>query len=86
MPTISRFYGIDIKMYFDDKHGPHFHAECAEDEVVVSILDGSILGGHLPNRRLKLVHQWRRLHTVELLENWNRARHSQPFIQIEGLK
>ena len=32
MPELSRFYGIVIKMYFDDHDPPHFHAEYAEDE------------------------------------------------------
>ncbi|MFQ5754137.1 MAG: DUF4160 domain-containing protein, partial [bacterium] len=27
MPEISRFYGIIIKMYFNDHVPPHFHAE-----------------------------------------------------------
>jgi Domain of unknown function (DUF4160) len=27
MPTISMFYGILIKMFFDDHAPPHFHAE-----------------------------------------------------------
>lgn len=26
MPEISRFYGIVIKMFFDDHQPPHFHA------------------------------------------------------------
>jgi hypothetical protein len=26
MPTISQFYGITIRMYFDDHPPPHFHA------------------------------------------------------------
>jgi len=26
MPTISRFFGIVIAMYFDDHGPPHFHA------------------------------------------------------------
>ena len=26
MPEISRFYGIVIRMYFDDHVPPHFHA------------------------------------------------------------
>jgi Domain of unknown function (DUF4160) len=25
MPTISQFYGITIRMYFDDHPPPHFH-------------------------------------------------------------
>lgn len=27
MPEISRFYGIVIKMYFDDHNPPHLHIE-----------------------------------------------------------
>ena len=26
MPELSRFYGIVIRMYFDDHGPPHFHA------------------------------------------------------------
>jgi len=37
MPELSRFYGIVIKMYFDDHDPSHFHAEYAEDEAVISI-------------------------------------------------
>lgn len=27
MPEISLFYGIRVKMYYDDHNPPHFHAE-----------------------------------------------------------
>jgi hypothetical protein len=27
MPTISRFFGILIQMYFDDHNPPHFHVK-----------------------------------------------------------
>lgn len=37
MPTISMFYGILIKMFYDDHAPPHFHAEYAEYELVVTI-------------------------------------------------
>jgi hypothetical protein len=42
MPTISTFYGILIKMYWDDHAPPHFHAEYAGAEAVIAIqtLDG----------------------------------------------
>lgn len=86
MPIISRFYGIRIRMFFDDRHGPHFHAIYAEDEAQISILDGTVMSGELPNRALKFVQLWRTQHTAELLENWRRARDSQPLEQIEGLK
>jgi hypothetical protein len=30
VPTISRFFGISIAMFFDDHGPPHFHARHAE--------------------------------------------------------
>jgi len=55
MPTISRFYGILIRMFYDDKHRPHFHVVYAEYRALVSIDDGSMLAGDLPNRAYQLV-------------------------------
>jgi len=36
MPELSRFYGVRIKMYYDDHNPPHFHAEYAEDEALIA--------------------------------------------------
>jgi hypothetical protein len=30
MPTISEFFGIIIRMYYDEHNPPHFHAYYAE--------------------------------------------------------
>lgn len=37
MPVISRFYGIVIKMYFNDHTPPHFHALYGEYNGVFDI-------------------------------------------------
>jgi hypothetical protein len=37
MPEISRFFGISIRMYFDDHHPPHFHAIYGGAEIEVAI-------------------------------------------------
>ena len=37
MPTISQFFGIFIRMFFDDPAPPHFHAKYNEHLVVISI-------------------------------------------------
>ena len=34
MPTISRFLGIIITMYFDEHNQPHFHAKYNEHKAV----------------------------------------------------
>ena len=51
MPTISRFYGILIQMYYDDHNPPPFHATYNEDEAEVgynpiALLRGGFHGVH----------------------------------------
>jgi len=36
MPEICRFYGIIIRMYYDDHNPPRFHALYGDDEVWVN--------------------------------------------------
>ena len=73
MPTVSRFYGIVIQMYFADHGPPHFHAIYNEYKAVVGILDFSVLHGDLPPKALALVMEWARLHRVDLLRDWELA-------------
>ena len=35
MPEVSRFFGILIRLYFDDHQPPHFHAIYAGSEAEV---------------------------------------------------
>jgi hypothetical protein len=37
VPTISRFFGIAIAMFYDDHGFPHFHARHADGEAKVRI-------------------------------------------------
>ncbi len=85
MPTISAFYGILIRMYYEEKHGPHFHVEYGEHAAQVSILDGQVMAGRLPRRVYSLVLEWWALHRAELQENWERARQGQLPTPIEPL-
>jgi hypothetical protein len=67
MPEISRFYGIIIKMFFNDHAPPHFHTEYGEHKAMIEIISGEILEGYLPKNQLKLVQAWTILHEEELL-------------------
>ena len=69
MPEISRFYGIIIKMYFNDHNPPHFHAEYQGYKAIISIEDG-IVEGKMPKRALKLIFEWLEIHNEKLMENW----------------
>ncbi len=70
MPTISSFYGILIRMFFNDHAPPHFHAIYAEYEATIDIETLSISSGNLPRRALELVLDWAELHQNELVEDW----------------
>ena len=72
MPTISRFYGIVIRMYFADHAPPHFHAVYAGEEAVIAITTLEVLRGTMPDRALRMVREWASLHRDELDANWER--------------
>ncbi len=51
VPEISRFFGIVIKMFFDDHNPPHFHAEYGGDFILVDIRTISVFAaGYHPVR------------------------------------
>lgn len=86
VPTISRFFGITIAMYFDDHGHPHFHARGAGAEAKVRIDQIEVIDSALPVRDLRLVLAWAELHQEELLENWHRARVGETLLDIEPLR
>ena len=86
MPTISHFFGILIRMYFDDHPPPHFHAKYNEDQAVIDIVRLEVMEGHLPRRALGLVLDWAELHQAELLADWELCRASQLPLKIAPLE
>jgi hypothetical protein len=86
MPTISRFFGISITMYFSDHAPPHFHALHADGSAKIRIDDLAILENSLRSRQLRLVLSWARQHQLELMENWKRARARGKLQPIEPLR
>ena len=89
MPVISMFYGVIILMYyFDNKkhHRPHIHVKYQDEEVIVSIPDGTVLEGKLRNSKLKLVLAWIEIHQDELMANWELAVSGEQVFKIDPLK
>lgn len=83
MPTLSSFYGIVIKMYFQqsEHNPPHFHAIYGEFMGSIDIQTGKLIEGDLPDRALKLILEWLDIHKDELVEMWN----TQNFKKISPL-
>ena len=77
MPTLSYFYGIYIKMYFQRKehNPPHFHAIYGEYTVELSYM-------YVDNAAMQLIKEWGELHKEELQKIWD----TQEFIKISPLE
>ncbi len=73
MPEVSRFYGIIIRMFYNDHVPPHFHAVYGELSAQVSIETAELIAGTLPKRALRLVQEWTELHREQLLRNYNES-------------
>jgi len=86
VPTISRFFGISIAMYFDDHGFPHFHARDASGQAKIRIDEVEVIDSAMQTRQLRLVLAWAELHQGELLENWQRARAGETLLDIEPLR
>lgn len=86
MPEIARFFGLIIRMYFDDHDPAHFHASYAEYESRLRIAPVGVMDGNLPPRPLALAVEWASLHEAELLENWRLARLGKPLALIAPLE
>ena len=86
VPTISRFFGISIAMFFDDHGHPHFHARHADGEAKVRIDNLEVLDSTLGRRQLRLILAWAELHQKELDDNWRRARLGETLQEIEPLR
>lgn len=83
MPILSRFYGVIIKMYFQQRehNPPHIHAFYGEYMGAVNIQTLELMEGDLPARALSMVREWIPLHRVELLKIWE----TQEFIKLPPL-
>ena len=83
MPILSRFYGISIKMYFQqsEHNPPHIHAIYGDYVGAINIRTGELIEGDLPSTALKLVREWLDINKNEVLNIWN----TQKFKKISPL-
>jgi uncharacterized protein DUF4160 len=86
VPTISRFFGIAIRMYVREHGPPHFHAIYGNEEASIEIERLQVLEGRLSRRAMALVVEWAFQHRDELRDNWWRAERHEPLLAIEPLE
>lgn len=86
MPEICRFFGIIIRMFFNEHDPSHFHAEYQGRKAVFDF-NGNIMRGSLNSKTAtKLVREWVDLRLAELEEDWNLARAGKEIKKIEPLE
>lgn len=85
MPVISTFYGIIIRIYFNDHLPPHFHASYQGSEAAFTF-DGEVLNGKLPHKQEAMVRAWALIHSDELAAVWELAGTDGQTFKIDPLK
>jgi hypothetical protein len=86
MPTICVFFGIVIRMYYDDHGPPHFHAYYGDSAVIIDIDTLRLRHGKLPRRALAMVLEWGAEHREELMADWVLAEGHYPLRRIDPLE
>ncbi|HQR82468.1 MAG TPA: DUF4160 domain-containing protein [Thiotrichales bacterium] len=71
MPVITRFYGITIKMYFNEHGIPHFHALYGDFNGVFNIQTLEMIEGDLPSKARKLIEEWAGSYQGDLQKMWD---------------
>ena len=87
MPELSRFEGISVYMYSEPNSPhklPHIHAEYQGQQIVVS-LDGNVLEGDLPSKKLRMLLVWMELRRKELDENWELLAAGKKYYKVDPL-
>ena len=84
MPIIAKFYGLIIKMYFQqaEHNPPHFHVVYGEYMGVFDIKTLQMMEGDLPVKAQGLVQEWAKKHQDALLRIWS----TQKFIKLPPLE
>ena len=84
MPLIASFYGITIRMFFEEsKHNPpHIHASYQNHKASYAISSGEKLSGTMTRRGERLIQDFIELNRDTLLRIWD----TQSFEKIETLR
>jgi hypothetical protein len=86
MPELSRFYGIIIRIFYDDHPPPHFHAAYEGEQAQISVETLEVIEGSIKRRALALVMEWAALHRDELRRAWELASQNQQPEKIKPLE
>ncbi len=85
MPIISTFFGIVIRMYYDEHNPPHIHVEYQNHQATFDF-KGNVLQGDLFSKTAtKLTREWIDLNYEALEINWSRILNGEQLSSIKPL-
>ena len=85
MPIVSRFFGIIIRMFYDEHNPPHIHVEYQNKSAVFDF-HGNITRGNLESQTAtRLTREWIDLHLLELKNNWRLIENGKEMKKIKPL-
>lgn len=86
MPIVSMFFGIVIRMFYQEHEPAHFHAEYQGQQAKFSF-DGEMIVGNIRSATARrLIREWASLHRPELEANWEKMKAGRPLERIAPLE
>lgn len=86
MPAISIFFGIIIRMFYNEHEPAHFHAEYQGQRAKFDFTGRMMVGTIGSKTARHLIRQWAKAHETELRANWQRMKAGKPLELIEPLR
>ena len=88
MPTVSRFYGMKITVYFNELHSPHYHVWLNQQQIAVvyigaswNLMEALLVAGSLQpldKKQVKALRRWHADRQEDLLKAWDQSRTGNP--------
>jgi hypothetical protein len=85
LPVISQFFGIIIRMYYDEHNPPHIHVEFQGNKAIFDLAGNVIRGNLYSKTATRLIREWIDLHTTELVMDWELSKSGEPIKPIQPL-
>ena len=86
MPLISVFFGIVIRMFYEEHEPPHFHAERQGEDAKFDFAGQLIVGEMRSATARRLIEEWATAHAAELEANWVKMKAGEPLDRIPPLE
>jgi hypothetical protein len=86
MPVISTFFGIIVRMYYQEHRPPHFHAEYQGQQATFDFEGELVVGTMQSGVARRLIREWAIQHRAELEANWAKMEAGLALDRIEPLE